>query len=92
MTVPKGSGVRKVADIEAVNQFIQQAVIPIPRLEELGVLGRAAAFCTLRMIRGYWQMPLHESARERFSMVTTGSLHTPTCVPQGALNAISRQQ
>ena len=88
MAVPKGNGFRMVADYRAVNQLVEQAAMPMPRLEELGMLlGGAAAFCTLDMIQGYWQMPLHESARELFTMVTTGGLYTPTRVPQGVLNA-----
>ena len=50
------------------------------------LLGGAAAFCTLDMIQEYWQMPLHEEARELFTMVTTSGLYTPTRVPQGVLN------
>lgn len=51
------------------------------------LLGGAAALCTLDTVQGYWQMPLHESARELFTMVTTGELYTPTQVPQWVLDA-----
>ena len=90
MAVPKGDGFRMVADYRAVNQLVEQAAMPMPRLEELGMLLKGSgAFCTLDMIQGYWQTPLHESAQELFTMVTTGGLFTPTRVPQGVLNATS---
>lgn len=37
-------------------------------------------------------MPLHESARDRFMIVITGGLYTPTRVPQGVLNATAYYQ
>lgn len=75
MAAPKGSGFRIVADHWAMNQVVKQSTIPMPRLEESGILlGGTAAFCTLDMIQRYWQMALHEreSARELFTTVTTG--------------------
>ena len=78
MAVPKGSGFRMVADYRAINQQIEQAAMPMPRLEELGYLLRGAgAFCTLDMIQEYWQMPLHESGQELFAMMIAGGLFTP---------------
>ena len=73
-----------VADYRAVNQVIEQAAMPMPRLEELGMMLRGAgAFCSLDMTQGYWQTPLHETAQDLFTMVTTGGLYSPTQVPQG---------
>ena len=55
MAVPKGSGFRMVVDYRAINQQIEQAAMPMPRVEELGYLLRGAgAFRTLDMIQGYW--------------------------------------
>ena len=34
-------------------------------------------------LRGYWQMPLAEEAREIFTITTPLGLFTPTRVPQG---------
>ena len=88
MAVPKGSGFGMVADYRANNQQIEQAAMSIPRLEELGYFLRGVgAFYTLDMIQGYSQAPLHETAQEMFTMVTTGGLFTPTRVPQRVLNA-----
>lgn len=42
-----------VADDRELNQLMEQAAIPMPRLDELGlVLEGAAAFCTLDAIQG----------------------------------------
>ena len=42
MAVPEGTGSRMVADYRAINQQIEQAALPMPRLEELGYLLRGA--------------------------------------------------
>ena len=39
------------------------------------------------LLKGYWQMPLAEEAREIFTITTPLGLFTPTRVPQGVLNA-----
>lgn len=88
MAVPKGNGFCMVADYRVMNQLADQVVTPMPRLGELGMLlGDSAAFGTLEISQGYTQMPLHESARDLFIMVTTDTLCTPMHVPQGVLNA-----
>lgn len=54
MAVHNGGGFRLVADYRAVDQLVEQAAMPMPRLEELGILlGGATVFCTLDMIQGY---------------------------------------
>ena len=49
----------------------------------------AVAFCTMDCLRGYWQCPLAQEAREYLTFVTGDSLFTPTRVPQGVMNATS---
>lgn len=57
IAVPKGSGFPMVSDYRrAVNQLIpEQASMPMPQLEVLGMLlAGAAAFCTTDRIQGRW--------------------------------------
>lgn len=73
----KSSGLRMVANCRAVNPFVQQLVMPMSPLEELGMLpGGVTAFRAMNMIqqgsRGYWQTAVHESAQYLF-IVTSGS-------------------
>lgn len=80
MAVPKGCEFRMNADYRVMNQLIEQASMAMS-------LGGAVAFSTLDMIQMYYQMPLHESAQERFAAVATGGLYTSAWVPQGVFNA-----
>lgn len=77
-----------MADYREVNQFIEQAAMPMLCLEELGLnLKVVMASRTLDMFQGYCQTPLHASAQELSKMVIAGDLYTPTRVLQGVLNA-----
>lgn len=68
MVIPKGSGSWMMADCRTMNQDIEQGLIPMPRLEEIGMLlGGAAAFCTLEMIQGYICKCLCSTSLRRFS-------------------------
>ena len=52
----------------------------------------ARFFSSLDLLQGYWQRPLAPDAQEMFTIATPGGLYTPTCVPQGILNATSYLQ
>lgn len=53
--VPKGSEVWIVADCRTVSQLLEQAAMPMLRLEELGLMLEAAdTFYMLDIIQGYW--------------------------------------
>lgn len=56
MAVPKSSGFLMIANYMVVmNQLFEQAAMPLPRLEALGMLlGTAAAFCAMDIFQGYW--------------------------------------
>ena len=89
MAIPKGSNsYRMVTDYRAVNDTIAPAAMPMPNLEDKASLfAGATAWCTLDMLRGYWQVLLSEEAQEMFTMVTPEGMFTPRRVPAGVLNA-----
>lgn len=69
MALPKGRSIGIVADYRAMNRLVPQSAMLMLRLKELRyMLSGAAAFCTLDMIQGYWQTPLHPDERELSSI------------------------
>lgn len=60
IAMPRGSEFRMVENYLAGNQFIEQAMMPILRSEELGpMLKGAAAFYTRDIVQRDPQVPLH---------------------------------
>lgn len=95
MAVPNGSGFSMGTDFRAANERTEQAAMPMPRLEELGILIRRAAafrtldiiFRTLDIIQTFRPKSSHESAQDLFTMVNNGG----TCVhvDEGATTSLS---
>lgn len=76
--MPKGKGFRTVNDYRAVPKLIAPSAMPMPRLEEsAALLGGVTVFCTLDIIQGYSQAPLHPGSREVYTMVIIDVLYTP---------------
>ncbi|CAM4531054.1 unnamed protein product [Lepidochelys olivacea] len=61
---------------------------PMPRTDELlENLGRAQFISTLDLTKGYWQVPLDESAKERSAFITHLGLYEFNVLPFGLRNA-----
>ena len=92
MAFPKepGRAYRLVAGVSPINGQYELVPGPIrnPEIEGEKCAG-AVAFCTMDCLRGYWQCPLAEEAREYFTFVTGDGLFTPTRVPQRVMIATS---
>ncbi|CAM4545541.1 unnamed protein product [Caretta caretta] len=60
----------------------------MPRTDELlEKLGRAQFISTLDLTKGYWQVPLDESAKERSAFITHLGLYEFNVLPFGLRNA-----
>ena len=65
IAILKGSNsYRMVTDYRAVNDTIEPAAMPMPNLEyKASLFVGTTAWCTLDMLKGYWQVPLSEDAQ-----------------------------
>lgn len=73
--------------------LIERAATLILCFEDFGLrLEGPAAFSRVDIVQGYWKTPLHASARELFTAVTTGILWMSTRVPQGVLDSTAYLQ
>lgn len=72
--VPKPDGtLRFCNDFLKLNEISSFDGYPMPRVDELlGRLGRARFISTLDLIKGYWQVPLSPSSREKTDFSTPG--------------------
>ncbi|CAM4553825.1 unnamed protein product [Caretta caretta] len=70
--VPKPDGeIRFCVDYHKLNAVTRPDNYPMPRTDELlEKLGRAQFISTLDLTKGYWQVPLNESAKERSAFTT----------------------
>ncbi|XP_074810076.1 uncharacterized protein LOC141988141 [Natator depressus] len=70
--VPKPDGeIRFCVDYRKLNAVTRPDNYPMPRTDELlEKLGRAQFISTLDLTKGYWQVPLDESAKERSAFTT----------------------
>ena len=60
----------------------------MPRVDELiEGLGRAPYLTTLDLTKGYWQVPLTQSAREKTAFATSEGLYQYTALPFGVHGA-----
>jgi len=54
----------------------QKDVFPLPRIDDLlDQLGGKCVFSTLDARSGYWQIPMHETSREKTAFVTMDGLY-----------------
>ncbi|CAM5176806.1 unnamed protein product [Eretmochelys imbricata] len=87
--VPKPDGeIRFCVDYHKLNAVTRPDNYPMPRTDELlGKLGRAQFISTLDLTKGYWQVSLDESAKERSAFTTHLGLYEFNVLPFGLRNA-----
>ena len=67
-----------------LNEKTQVEAYPMPRIEDLvDQLGRAKVLTTLDLARGYWQVKVKESAREKTAFTTPYGLYQFKVMPFG---------
>ncbi|CAM4531554.1 unnamed protein product [Lepidochelys kempii] len=87
--VPKPDGeIRFCVDYRKLNAVTRPDNYPMPRTDELlEKLGWAQFISTLDLTKGYWQVPLDESAKERSAFTTQVGLYEFNVLPFGLRNA-----
>ncbi|CAM4618549.1 unnamed protein product [Lepidochelys kempii] len=83
--VPKPDGeIRFCVDYRKLNAVTRPDNYPMPRTDELlEKLGWAQFISTLDLTKGYWQVPLDESAKERSALITHVGLYEFNVLPLG---------
>ena len=87
--VPKhDGGFRFCTDFRKVNDKIKSDSFPIPRIADcIDQIGNAKFVSTFDMLKGYWQVPLTQRAREISAFVTPSGLYQYKVMPFGMKNA-----
>ena len=83
--VPKhDSGFRFCTDFRKVNDKTKSDSFPIPRIADcIDQIGNAKYVSTFDMLKGYWQVPLTQRAREISAFVTPSGLYQYKVMPVG---------
>ena len=90
---PNGRGWRMTVDYRRINACIQPESWPFPRIDDLIHRVRGATvFGCLDLLKGYWQVPLHENARKFLAFQTHDGVYEWTRVPMGTRNAAAHFQ
>ena len=87
--VPKHDGrFRFCTDFRKVNDKTKSDSFPIPRIADcIDQIGNAKFVSTFDMLKGYWQVPLTQRAREISAFVTSSGLYQYKVMPFGMKNA-----
>ena len=87
--VPKhDGGFRFCTDFRKVNDKTKSDSFPIPRIADcIDQIGNAKFVSTFHMLKGYWQVPLTQRAREISAFVTPSGLYQYKVMPFGMKNA-----
>ena len=87
--VPKhDGGFRFCTDFRKVNDKTKSDSFPIPRIANcIDQIGNAKFVSTFDMLKGYWQVPLTQRAREISAFVTPRGLYQYKVMPFGMKNA-----
>lgn len=89
LLVPKSDNTsRFCTDFRKVNAVTKPDSFPLPRMEDcVDQVGGAKFVTKLDLLKGYWQVPLTERAREIASFITPGGLYSYNVMPFGLRNA-----
>ena len=87
--VPKhDGGFRFCTDFRKVNDKTKSDSFPTPRIADcIDQIGNAKFVSTFHMLKGYWQVPLTQRAREISAFVTPSGLYQYKVMPFGMKNA-----
>ena len=87
--VPKPDGsVRFCTDFRKVNTLTKTDSYPIPRVDDcVDRVGHAKFVTKFDLLKGYWQVPLTDRAKEVSAFVTPEGLYHYTVMPLGMKNA-----
>ena len=94
LLVPKGDGsVRLCTDYRRLNKVTVADAYPMPRLDDLIDEVSSARYLTkIDLLRGYYQVPLTDRAREASAFVTPDGLYEYLVMPFGMMNSGSTFQ
>ena len=87
--VPKPDGsFRFVTDFRKVNQCTKTDSYPIPRIDDcIDKIGNAKFVSKFDLLKGYWQVPLTDRAKEISAFCTPDALYQYRVMPFGMKNA-----
>ena len=87
--VPKSDGTQRFCiDYRKVNAVSKSDSYPIPRIEDcIDRVGRATYVSKIDLLKGYWQVPLSDRAKEISAFVTPDGLFQSKVMPFGMKNA-----
>ena len=84
----KDGTLRFCVDYRQLNAATRKDVFPLPRIDDiLDQLSGAQYFTTLDLAAGYWQVPLHQSDRQKTAFTAHQGLYEFTVLPFGLCNA-----
>jgi len=95
LLVPKPDGVsqRFVIDYRMVNSVSKTDSFPIPRIDDcIDRIGNACYVSKYDLLKGYWQVPLTDRAKEISAFVVADNLYQCVVMPFGMKNAPSTFQ
>ena len=79
---------RATGDYRQVNKQCESIAYTMPNVPlVLNKVKGSKCFFWFDLLKGYWQLPLHEDSQEILSIITDISVFTPKRVPQGFINA-----
>ena len=89
LLVPKSTGgIRVVTDFKKINNLCTADSYPIPRIDDcIDRIGNAKFVCKFDLLKGYWQIPLTDRAKQISAMVTPEGLFQYKVMPFGLKNA-----
>ena len=84
----KDNTLRFCVDYRRLNSITKLDVFPLPRIDDtLDLLSQTKYFTTLDLASGYWQVKMHEDAREKTAFTTYSGLYEFNVMPFGLCNA-----
>ena len=82
------SKVRFCIDFRRVNALTKADTYPVPRVDDsVDRIGAATFITKIDLVKGYWQVPLTERAKEIASFVANGAVYQCQVMPYGLRNA-----